>query len=500
MNNLKQNFVHIALVTSVFLLSAYVLGDHYLNHDSSWYLISTLWWIEGIPIYQEILELNPPLAFYLTAPPVFFAKVAGINPVLGMKAYVYLIAAISLILGNRILSRDGRFQKNDIMVFNVVAAIGLVIIPLGTFAQREHLMVLFAWPYVVLSISQTETLTRREQVIIGLYSSLGFALKPYFLAIPLLITISRMLSERRLKIAVSAQNVTIFGFCVFYVFLSYVLHPSYFTDVIPKTILVYDAYKSSLSAVFDRAEWVTFYFILAFLTIYLCPQSPLKNASIILAAASVGALSSYLVQSKGWAYQMLPYSAFVWIFMCIVALTLYKQVKMRIAGVITAIIAVFLLPFPSTFAGAYKSPSSIQFATYFTCKNADRSYQVFSSNVYPSFPLGNRANAVPAVRSPALWLFPGIVHRLAENPQQPERAYLQDVLKEYTGTIIDDLERSNPDVMFFDDREYKSYFQGAQFDYIAHFRSYPRFEALWKKYNFVEKAYKYKVYRRKECD
>ncbi|MCA9170349.1 MAG: hypothetical protein KDB23_21875, partial [Planctomycetales bacterium] len=37
-----------------------------LNHDSSWYLIATRMWLDGAQLYQDVMETNPPLAFYLT--------------------------------------------------------------------------------------------------------------------------------------------------------------------------------------------------------------------------------------------------------------------------------------------------------------------------------------------------------------------------------------------------------------------------------------------------
>ena len=58
----------------------FMLWGHHLNHDTSWYFVATEAWLDGAPLYSEIMEINPPLAFYLTAPFVWLSRAMGSTP------------------------------------------------------------------------------------------------------------------------------------------------------------------------------------------------------------------------------------------------------------------------------------------------------------------------------------------------------------------------------------------------------------------------------------
>jgi len=40
-----------------------------LHSDVSWYLVATERFVNGARLYQDVIEVNPPLAFYLMARP-----------------------------------------------------------------------------------------------------------------------------------------------------------------------------------------------------------------------------------------------------------------------------------------------------------------------------------------------------------------------------------------------------------------------------------------------
>ncbi len=51
-----------------------------LNHDTSWYLLSTNNWLDGASLYRDIMEISPPLVFYHTVPSVLVSRCLGISP------------------------------------------------------------------------------------------------------------------------------------------------------------------------------------------------------------------------------------------------------------------------------------------------------------------------------------------------------------------------------------------------------------------------------------
>ena len=499
MTLLNSALSRIFLVGFVIFFSGVTIWNSQLNHDTSWFLIATRWWIDGIPIYAHILELNPPLSFYIIAPPVIAAKVLGADPTLMTKLYVFLLAAVSIAWGHRLIQADGRLTPSQLTMMTTAVAIGLVIVPLGAIAQREHLMLLFAWPYVASMLGSDDVTTRKEKVLIGIFATFGLALKPVFLAIPLALTLMRMIPMRKFSPAYSPQNVTILGLCGVYVILAFLLHPAYFTQVIPKTLLVYGAYESDISVVFAKSRNLFILFIVIFLGMYMTPKTRLSSIVYGCASLTLVTFLFYNFQSKGWAYHMLPFRFFLWLFTTVAVMALYSEAKQKISGVAFGLFAVLMIIAPALLRGPYTIPFTNGFTPFFQCEAGNRTFQVLGSNVPISYPMANVNGALPAVRAPTLWLFPGIVHRMIEDIEATERTKLIKVLDEYSEGIIDDLLRVKPQLLIVDDHTSKSHFHGAPFDYLEHFSNYERFKDYWSEYKYVDRFKDFEVYRREGC-
>ncbi|PYR89845.1 MAG: hypothetical protein DMF84_22795 [Acidobacteria bacterium] len=60
------------------------VGPAYVNHDAAWYLYMVDRWRDGASLYREVVDTNPPLIIWLTAPAVL-AHAAGIGAPLLFK-------------------------------------------------------------------------------------------------------------------------------------------------------------------------------------------------------------------------------------------------------------------------------------------------------------------------------------------------------------------------------------------------------------------------------
>ncbi len=67
-----------ALITPLMMIGAWLALSTVLNHDSAWALYVGQAMMDGAQLYQDIIEINPPLAFALAVPPVWIANLAGI--------------------------------------------------------------------------------------------------------------------------------------------------------------------------------------------------------------------------------------------------------------------------------------------------------------------------------------------------------------------------------------------------------------------------------------
>ena len=94
--------------------------------------------------------------------------------------------------------------------FRLIALPALTILPLQDFAQREHFALITTVPYCLLIASRLAGERVRAPWAIGLFAALGFALNPYFVAVPIALELLawRQKRVRPETIALAAVAVT----------------------------------------------------------------------------------------------------------------------------------------------------------------------------------------------------------------------------------------------------------------------------------------------------
>ncbi|HEU4439118.1 MAG TPA: hypothetical protein VFT36_07695, partial [Methylomirabilota bacterium] len=121
-----------------------------LNHDVAWYLVAADRFLDGARLYRDIIEVNPPLAFYLAVPPVAAARLTGWEPIDCLVVYVFLLIALSLAICDHLLKTQSDRSAGYRVGVLFAAWAALVLQPLALLGQREHFAVILSLPYLVL--------------------------------------------------------------------------------------------------------------------------------------------------------------------------------------------------------------------------------------------------------------------------------------------------------------------------------------------------------------
>ncbi|MBK2124025.1 hypothetical protein, partial [Fangia hongkongensis] len=295
----------------IFLLAIYMEAGAYMNWDTNWYLVSTGWWLGGVKLYSQIREVNPPLMFYLIIPPVLIAKYFVLNKIMVMKAYTFGVALVSVIICSKIIKRARALSDTQMNLILLVISIGFVLIPVNSsvFSERSHFMVMLSLPYIILgtsNISERQDLSKGKRFFIGLFSAVGLAIKPYYLIIPVLITVVHCVKHKSFRPVLISQNIAILLFCVFYLLYSYTFHYAYFSEIIPKALLVYGAYKRSIFVlIIDVLPFMPF-FIVGVYVAFSDSKNHVNMFLVTLVMSCIAGFFIYFVQAKGWTYQQYP--------------------------------------------------------------------------------------------------------------------------------------------------------------------------------------------------
>lgn len=421
-----------------------------LNHDVSWLLEAGTRWSHGQRLYVDVIELNPPLVFY-----VYGLVSAGTFARAAFTAGVVASIAVSSLWAAR-LNRE----RWAMATFLVCVACGIL-----DFGQRDHLAAIVAIPYVWANRAG-----RGERAAIGAWSFLGFGLKPHLMLIPAGATLARMIQERSWRPAVAPENLVLGLFSIAYVAAALALYPAYFSDIVPLTRLVYFVYGRPFPGE-----------ALTAVMLCLCVAALIAGARERLWAetgALGGSIGSFLLQGRFWTYHLVPAVALALLVLMLILDR--RSLRRRWWNVALAVLAA-LMVVP---AARPDYPGHIPLGA--------KSVLFLSTDISAAYPEAFDRGVVNASPYSQLWTLPG-AWRIVHDPSASEtrRQSALAVLADTRRRVVDQLVQHCPDPIFVDEQPPTELF-GGRFDFLAFFSADPRFTG----YRPTGQADGFRVYRR----
>lgn len=432
-----------ALVAAALLLAVW---GTLINHDTAWYLLATRAWLDGASLYGDLVEVNPPLTFYLTVPAVLMAETLSLDPANAQFGVVALLYWISLTwVWRLVMAREGWSDARKLILYlGVAAALSLPFLP--AFAQREHLMILLMMPWMmgrVLYGPQASGDGRRAAL-----AALGVCIKPFFVLYPIAVTLYEMALTRSLKPVLTRANLIFFGVGLAYVGLAALRHPLYFSEIIPMALLVYGDYGLSAGRVLILFAAMAVLLALGWAQIGRTARPSRRGGGILGVLAAAG-LAIYLLQWTGYTYQIRPA---ITLLMLLFVWTALHCSRLTLDQGATSVFALVLLGSQALLDGLYDQPATRTLATHVQALDGQR-LAALSTSLPPGPGVALAADVEWTSRYPALWLVPGAVNGLAETDcdAQPKACrVLEDILARTRADIVTDLVDGRPDVLIID--------------------------------------------------
>ena len=478
-------------VFAVWTVSLLAYAQGLTNSDVAWYLIATDKWLSGARLYEDIIEINPPLIFALNVPPVSFSRVSGLPAELLIVVYVHLLIALSLLVSARVLAAWPRGIRRLGPAVLLAGGLALCTFAIFDFGQREHLLTIFTLPYVLLVISRAGggPLPAGVSIGVGLLAALGFGLKPHFLAVPFLLEVYLMARRRDWRVVFRPESLGLAAALILYAGTVVWLTPEYFTRILPFALLAYGAYSQSLIVVLLSWQTLIVPFLLIVHLLSRRYQARPEIADVFL-IASAAYYVIYVVQLKNWTYHEVPAESFSFLALFALALAdpLLKGGRGRriILGAL-AVAAMLAIPYQR---GPFRFPDFPLLLSAVEAQAQGRPVFTLSSYLWVSFPIVNRAGSAWSSRFPCLWLLPGALLGL-ESPEAARDPALRaryEALKRYTlDAVVEDLRAGDPGLIVVDRRP-DPRFKSLEFDYVAFFTQDPRFAAIWANYRHAERV------------
>ncbi|MDP2483308.1 MAG: hypothetical protein Q8W45_08510, partial [Candidatus Palauibacterales bacterium] len=292
-------------------LSYYLPGT--VNHDSAWSLYSTGRWLDGARFYVDMVEINPPLNFYLHVPPVLLSRWTGLGLMPSFVLWIFAMVAASLSLCVR-MTREAREDDPGLWTLLLLGAlIASLAVPRGSFGQREHIVVVLAFGYFFCAALRASgrPVRRGPAAVAGLLAALGLALKPYFVLVPLLLELREIVRHRSIRAAIRPDSIVLVSVGILYGMSVPLVHPEYLRDVVPLALATYSlGFGVPLRAFLVQGSTLLLVgLLLCYLVARPAMKQPRVNDTFWLAA--LGFFGAYVWQMKGFPYHTGPVMALV---------------------------------------------------------------------------------------------------------------------------------------------------------------------------------------------
>lgn len=489
-NTIKSNYLFITLIICIFIF-AWILQTQYLiNWDVSWDLLITDRLLAGGTYTNNYFDLNPPLILYLYTPALFLRELFSLSVTTAFRIYIFFLSFLSFVLCYRYIRTF--FLPAQVILFSAVLLIVFLILPVNYFGERDHLVLIFTLPYFLASIYQLQNnkpLTPFYALFIGVFSFLGFAIKPHFLLPLALIEIYRMFHTRHFFSWVRIETATLAVLMLGYLFFVFHFHADFITNVLPLAVrFYYVGFRDSLSDVILQPAACFCYFTLICYCV-LFRKSHYSLLRNMFCLVMLGFLASYLLQQTEWFYHILPaYSIallLITVSFILISDTLSRQTWLMLT-VGSALVAFPVIYFYFMFLNAIIYKANREPLINFLQKNATHQPVYFiSANPNEIFPAVNYSEAIYASRFMHLFWMPGIAKNAAYHPAITLASdYIRDenrMLK----MMIEDINLNKPKYIFVDVKDEKPFFTFVSFQYLPYFSKHPEFIAAWKPYHYL---------------
>lgn len=467
----------------VALLSFGLLRNIALTHDVVWQLWIARQMTNGVSLYGQIFEINPPLWFWMALPVQWIASLTGSAAGSVLVGCIALLAFISAILTGSLSDLTSSVHRSLLMLLTF----SLVMFGcLYDFGQREQIALATTIPYVFLIVrraaeKQTPIMLA---ILVGLLAAFGFALKHYFVAVPILLELF-LLVNLKAKYKIFRTETLAVGFmAIIYGVLIVLITPDFLTIVVPMVQLAYFGYEVPPSLWFDEPIQVLWVLSVAGLIASGQHRGPNRNLYLqAFTCAAAGFLFAYLVQRKGWQYHAIPVSGMLVMALASVAFARTARLRDLWRSPFSAFIILCYFAL-AQFQGTYASVREGKYTKLFQSTPEGSAIMVVSSNPMWIWPMIENTHRVWPSRYFAHWMIPAIGHhRHVNNLGAAFDKMAQQILVETDQDI-----RCTPPALIIVERGEPGYtVRPSQFDTLSYIKENPRL-ATYLATNYVERG------------
>lgn len=306
---LERNLFFWGMLASIYVVSWMMQATLMIRSDVSILMHEAMQLMAGAQYAKDLYETDPPLILYLCMPPVLFMKYWHLSVFIAWRLYVFFLASFSLLICQFFMKKIFAWEDERITILLLLTiATIFVFLPLGDFGQRDHLLLIFTMPYLLLLTCRLENnaVSLKVVMLVGVLAAIGFSIKPQYLLALFLLEGYVICYQRRVLSMIRPETLVIAACLIVYVLSIFIFHSDYVFVIVP---MVSRVYYSGLGTpwrdllTYSNALYCGLPMIFFMIQYHNNPQ---KVFSSILLIAMFSYLLVYLIQDTAWYYHILP--------------------------------------------------------------------------------------------------------------------------------------------------------------------------------------------------
>lgn len=284
----------------------WVMQDRVLPDDVGWQFWTARQMLGGTVLYEQLWEVNPPLWFWSAMPLAWLAKATGMAWGAVLAGAVIGLGALCAWLVARLLETGSWPERLAMMLLAFAVT---VVMPAALTGQREQLALIVSLPYVALVARRHagRPVPLAIAILVAVIAAYGFALKHYFVAVPVVLEAWLMLRQRANWRPWRPELLVLAGLAGAYAASVVTLAPGFFTVILPMVNAAYFAAQQPF--VFVLVKPYVMFWLVAGLLLVATRRLPMREASAASEAALPAMLLAcaafalgYFLQGRGWNY------------------------------------------------------------------------------------------------------------------------------------------------------------------------------------------------------
>lgn len=505
-----------AAAACVFVLGLIRLWFLPWNHDTAWGVVAAGKILDGAQLYIDVVEINLPLALWHYIPSAALARLIGASETFAFHLYVVALIAASFLLSRKVLAEAWSDWPASVRG-SLLALLPALLLPLAKydFAQREHLMLLAALPYLLAAAGRARGWRPGlgPALAVGLLGGFGFALKPHYLLPFVAVEVYLWFGAKQGPPWRRLESILIAAVIGLHVLLTLLLTPQYL-ELMKLMVRAYSAFSVEWKELL-AGRHVGWPVAAAAACVFARPTEQTRRLRHLLLVALGATFVVAAAQFKGFDYHFHPSNALAILLTAVVLLGLTERSAaaeqlFRPRPVLLPFLLVLAVvgyacretADASAVARKWRKTPAALLAPVVKEHAPGQYIWVACTSLLPSFPLVNNTGAKWASRFNHLLPLP-VLFKGVQPPQDgglPEsRPEYRDIEEYFMNAITEDLARFRPALVMMDEREQKEKLELRGFDLRKYFQRDARFARLWEDYERIGQVAGFGVYKRKRA-